>query len=368
MNHDQPADSPTARFLRLLQKQHTATPGRDRQTIDAAKVTLVFAAMDLRPDLDRPPASDPAPAGGGPDPLPLRFERPGDCFAAARMCVELGSVLHAVVLTGVRLPEGFPPLQVVSILDELERADGAANPLLPANPFSALLPPNWRDTLARWQSVRGLACLAHGAACLAVHVYRALDLARSAGRTYLQEVRPASVAPGRTYAIGGVSLPTATETAIFAAQQACDEVRAAGLTDQRVVSSADLRRAWDWLLGRRLSDLLCPGDGGPAAVTAFLAAIDCERRSPPPPDVPPVATPYIQYVTLDQIAAMTNRSKKTLERHLHNPDSGRPRMPPPDVEGGGGKPHEWIWANVRPWLEATFSRFLPERFPTANRH
>ncbi len=72
--------------------------------------------------------------------------------------------------------------------------------------------------------------------------------------------------------------------------------------------------------------------------------------------------PAPQFVTLDQMAAMVNRSKDTLERKLNVPDSTMPR---PDVEGGGGKPHEWRWDRIRPWLVQEFKRDLPERFPAA---
>ena len=61
-------------------------------------------------------------------------------------------------------------------------------------------------------------------------------------------------------------------------------------------------------------------------------------------------------VTLTQMAAMVNRSKRTLEGLTKD-------MPPSTVEGGGGKPAEWDWANVRPWLEEQFVRKLPEVFP-----
>jgi hypothetical protein len=67
-----------------------------------------------------------------------------------------------------------------------------------------------------------------------------------------------------------------------------------------------------------------------------------------------------QYVTLDQMAAHVNRSKRTLERlktRELNP------LPPPDVEGGGGRPDEWVWSKIRPWLEKEFGRQLPLRFP-----
>jgi predicted DNA-binding transcriptional regulator YafY len=66
-----------------------------------------------------------------------------------------------------------------------------------------------------------------------------------------------------------------------------------------------------------------------------------------------------QYVTMDQAAAMVNKSKKTLERYL-----GEEKMPQPEVEGGGGKAHEWKWSTLRPWLEQTFGKVLPTRLPS----
>ena len=68
------------------------------------------------------------------------------------------------------------------------------------------------------------------------------------------------------------------------------------------------------------------------------------------------AGPPEQLVTLDQIAAMVHRSKRSLERY-------RKRMPVPRVRGRRGRPHLWAWAEVRPWLEATFDLRLPEQFP-----
>jgi hypothetical protein len=68
----------------------------------------------------------------------------------------------------------------------------------------------------------------------------------------------------------------------------------------------------------------------------------------------------IQYVTLDQIAAIVNRNKKTLERQLNKANS---TMPKPDVEGGGGKPNEWKWDAIRPWLEMEFGKSLPSTYP-----
>jgi hypothetical protein len=67
--------------------------------------------------------------------------------------------------------------------------------------------------------------------------------------------------------------------------------------------------------------------------------------------------PVEKCVTLDQMAAIVNRSKRTLEHYVNGPG-----MPQPDVEGGGGKPNEWKWSRAKPWLEKTFGRKLPEKY------
>jgi hypothetical protein len=72
-----------------------------------------------------------------------------------------------------------------------------------------------------------------------------------------------------------------------------------------------------------------------------------------------------QYVTLDQIAAVVSRSKRTVEKLLTRKKNP---MPTPDIEGGGGKPNEWEWATIQPWLEKEFGRNLPERYPALRRN
>jgi hypothetical protein len=67
-----------------------------------------------------------------------------------------------------------------------------------------------------------------------------------------------------------------------------------------------------------------------------------------------------QYVTLDMLAALVNRSKRTLEKlktRSNNP------FPAPPVEGGGGKPAEWDYGIARPWLVQEYGKPLPEHFP-----
>jgi hypothetical protein len=66
----------------------------------------------------------------------------------------------------------------------------------------------------------------------------------------------------------------------------------------------------------------------------------------------------VDYVDLDQAAALVNRGKKTLERKIK---SGK--MLAPDVEGGGGKKHEWDYAKLKPWLEKEYGKLLPPRPP-----
>ncbi len=86
------------------------------------------------------------------------------------------------------------------------------------------------------------------------------------------------------------------------------------------------------------------------------------ERSPPPPGSPPGPAPPSasslpeHLVTLDQIAAMVHRSKRSLERYVG-------KMPAPRIRGRRGRPHLWAWSEVRPWLEATFEQQLPPRFP-----
>jgi hypothetical protein len=66
-------------------------------------------------------------------------------------------------------------------------------------------------------------------------------------------------------------------------------------------------------------------------------------------------------VTLQQAAAMVCRSKKTLERRK----ADDPKFPMPRVAGGGGKPDEYAWSEMRLYLEGEFKRKLPEQFPAA---
>jgi hypothetical protein len=66
------------------------------------------------------------------------------------------------------------------------------------------------------------------------------------------------------------------------------------------------------------------------------------------------------YIDLDQAAALVNRSKRTLERRLGD-------MPMPVVQGMGGKKSEWLYAELRPWLETEYGKMLPDRPPHAIR-
>jgi hypothetical protein len=66
-------------------------------------------------------------------------------------------------------------------------------------------------------------------------------------------------------------------------------------------------------------------------------------------------------VTLQQAAAMVSRAKKTLERRK----ADDPKFPMPRVAGGGGKPTEYAWSEMRLYLEGEFDRKLPEQFPSA---
>jgi hypothetical protein len=68
-----------------------------------------------------------------------------------------------------------------------------------------------------------------------------------------------------------------------------------------------------------------------------------------------------QYVTLDKAAAIVSRSKRTLEKLVNRKENP---LPDPAIRGTGGKPSEWIWSELRPWLEQEYGKHLPQRFPS----
>ena len=62
-------------------------------------------------------------------------------------------------------------------------------------------------------------------------------------------------------------------------------------------------------------------------------------------------------MTLQQAAPLVHRHKRTLERYLK-------KMPLPQVQGRGGKPSLWAWAELAPWLEEEFEIPMPTDFPS----
>ena len=106
-------------------------------------------------------------------------------------------------------------------------------------------------------------------------------------------------------------------------------------------------------------------DAAPADLLPWLSAmreIESEILTlvAAPPANPMEAVVADQYVTLDQMAALVKKHKRTLENR-----KSRQKNPLPfaDVEGAGGTTAEWLYAKIRPWLEAEFKKFLPERLP-----
>jgi len=90
-----------------------------------------------------------------------------------------------------------------------------------------------------------------------------------------------------------------------------------------------------------------------------MAALRLAVQAPEQQSLPFIGRPLPpdeQLVTLDQMAAIVNRKKRALEHY-------RDQMPAPARKGRRGQAAEWRWADVRPWLEETFSRRLPEEFP-----
>jgi hypothetical protein len=67
-------------------------------------------------------------------------------------------------------------------------------------------------------------------------------------------------------------------------------------------------------------------------------------------------------VTLNQAAGMVHKTKRALEHY-----KTKGTLPPPAVEGGGGKADYYDWKIIRPWLESTFGVKLSARFPASRR-
>jgi predicted DNA-binding transcriptional regulator AlpA len=68
--------------------------------------------------------------------------------------------------------------------------------------------------------------------------------------------------------------------------------------------------------------------------------------------------PHIDYVTLDEAAAICGVSKRTLENYLSDGD-----LPKADILGGGGRSSRWKWVTLKPALERKASRKLQDRPP-----
>ena len=69
-------------------------------------------------------------------------------------------------------------------------------------------------------------------------------------------------------------------------------------------------------------------------------------------------------VTLSQAAALVQRSPRTLQHYVAHPIHP---LPLPEVRGESGRPNEYKWSEVRPWLEKVFKRNVRLSPPTLRR-
>jgi hypothetical protein len=114
----------------------------------------------------------------------------------------------------------------------------------------------------------------------------------------------------------------------------------------------------------RSPDTGCNSKPTPADRPDLVAAAPSEKGTEAATNgrTPEAPAELPELVTLDQAAALVNRSARTLERYKKR---GLPR---PFVLGGGGKPHEYPWEEMKEWLQKTFNRPIPEAAIQQYRH
>lgn len=101
-------------------------------------------------------------------------------------------------------------------------------------------------------------------------------------------------------------------------------------------------------------------DGTRATALRLLgeAAHWCLRSNRPASSGGGVEEAVTHYIDLQYMAYLVKRTKRTLEGY-------KSKMPPPTIPGGHGRPAEWDWNVIRPWLETTFNRRFSEVPPWA---
>ena len=105
-----------------------------------------------------------------------------------------------------------------------------------------------------------------------------------------------------------------------------------------------------------------PNARGAGSTTADEASGDEQSEPVNRTNEQPAPTEVISeiagHVTLAQMAAIVNKSKRTLEWLKDDK-----MLPAPAVKGGNGRADEWLWSAVKPVLEAEYRRVLPDVFP-----
>ncbi len=96
----------------------------------------------------------------------------------------------------------------------------------------------------------------------------------------------------------------------------------------------------------------------PSATPLSNPSSEMNPHAVPKGEGPPVDVEHDCYVTRDMLANYLHVSKKKLERL-----SKAGKLCEPDIEGGGGKAHQWKYARIRPFLATEFARQFPERWP-----
>jgi len=188
----------------------------------------------------------------------------------------VGGAFLSAATAAVYCPSKFTPLEIVTILDDIMRLKQKNNPLCPPNPFSMNLAHDWKTSLETWAN--NAPSFSHASAFLALNTSGIVFHAQIEGLQHLSSISVMPMTPTSTHAIKQIVCPTATQTILLAAKEACVRMKSAGIANEEKVFSYNLIAAWKWLLDNKIGEYF-PASAGPEEQRKWQAAVDQEEAT-----------------------------------------------------------------------------------------